>query len=66
MPKALIGRFLKAINLSLLKRQASLFTSQFGYYGSQLGDNVATISRERQQKLMIDAILSALSGTQGN
>jgi predicted esterase len=40
--------------------------SQFGYYGSQLGDNAADISREKQQKLMIDAILSALSGAQGN
>jgi len=29
--------------------------SQFGYYGSQLGDNAATISRERQQELTVDA-----------
>lgn len=35
--------------------------SQFGYYGSQLGDNAATINREQQQKIMIDAILSALN-----
>ncbi len=40
--------------------------SQFGYYGSQLGDNAATISREQQQKLMIEAILSALSVMQRN
>jgi pimeloyl-ACP methyl ester carboxylesterase len=35
--------------------------SQFGYYGSQLGDNTATISREKQQELMVAAILAALS-----
>jgi len=39
--------------------------SQFGYYGSQLGDDSATISREQQQKLMIEAILSALNRVQG-
>lgn len=38
--------------------------SQFGYYGSQLGDNAATISRERQQELTIDAILTALKSIQ--
>lgn len=38
--------------------------SQFGYYGSQLGDNSATISREQQQKITVDAILSALNGVQ--
>lgn len=36
--------------------------SQFGYYGSQLGDDAATISREAQQKLTVAAILSALHG----
>jgi len=34
--------------------------SQFGYYGSQLGDEVAAISREQQQRSTVDAILSAL------
>lgn len=34
--------------------------AQFGYYGSQLGDNRATISREQQQQLTIQAILTAL------
>ena len=34
--------------------------SQFGYYGSQLGDNPAAISREVQQKLTVEAVLSAL------
>jgi len=38
--------------------------SQFGYYGSQIGDNVATISREQQQALTVDAILSALNEVQ--
>lgn len=38
--------------------------SQFGYYGSQLGDNEATTSRERQQELTVDAILAALSFVQ--
>lgn len=38
--------------------------SQFGYYGSQLGDNTATISRERQQELTVKAILSALKSVQ--
>lgn len=35
--------------------------SQFGYFGKLLFDNPATISREQQQELTIDAILSALS-----
>jgi predicted esterase len=39
--------------------------SQFGYYGSQLGDHTATISREQQQELTVDAILSALNSVQG-
>ena len=34
--------------------------SQFGYYGSQLGDDTATISREQQQELLVEAILAAL------
>jgi surfactin synthase thioesterase subunit len=38
--------------------------SQFGYYGSQLGDNAATISRERQQELTVNAVLSALNNLQ--
>jgi len=32
--------------------------SQFGYYGSQLGDNEASISREEQQKIILNSILS--------
>jgi len=40
--------------------------SQFGYYGSQLGDNAATVSREQQQKITVDAILSALNSVQEN
>ncbi|HSM70925.1 MAG TPA: alpha/beta hydrolase [Anaerolineales bacterium] len=39
--------------------------SQFGYYGAQLGDNAATISREEQQKLTVEAILTALNDVQG-
>ena len=38
---------------------------QFGYYGKQLGDNTATISREEQQKLTVDAILTVLNSFQG-
>lgn len=40
--------------------------SQFGYYGFQPGDLVATISRERQQAILMDALLEALraSGNQ--
>ena len=38
--------------------------AQFGYYGSQLGDNAATISREQQQELTIDAIITALKSIQ--
>jgi predicted esterase len=38
--------------------------SQFGYYGSQLGDGAATISREEQQEVTIDAILKALNAVQ--
>ena len=39
--------------------------SQFGYYGTQLGDDSATISREEQQKLTVDAVLTALKNVQG-
>jgi len=38
--------------------------SQFGYYGAQLGDSSATISREQQQELMVNAILIALNRVQ--
>ncbi len=38
---------------------------QFGYYGAQLGDNSATISREQQQKLTVEAVLTALNSVQG-
>ena len=38
--------------------------SQFGYYGSQLGDNAATISREQQQEITFEAILAALNEVQ--
>jgi len=38
--------------------------AQFGYYGSQLGDNKATTSREQQQELTVEAILVALSSVQ--
>jgi pimeloyl-ACP methyl ester carboxylesterase len=34
--------------------------AQFGYYGSQLGDGRADISREQQQALTVAAILEAL------
>lgn len=35
--------------------------SQFGYYGAQLGDSPASITREEQQKRTVDVILSVLS-----
>lgn len=38
--------------------------SQFGYMGTLLGDNAATISREQQQELTVKAILEALKGIQ--
>jgi hypothetical protein len=38
--------------------------SQFGYYGEQLGDNSASITREEQQKLTVNAILDVLKGFQ--
>lgn len=36
--------------------------AQFGYYGYQLGDGQAEISREQQQVLTVAAILTALTG----
>ncbi len=36
--------------------------SQFGYYGSQLGDGQATISREAQQAQLVDLISTVLQG----
>ena len=38
--------------------------SQFGYLGKLLGDNSATISREQQQELTVDAILAVLKSIQ--
>ena len=35
--------------------------AQFGYYGTQLGDNRAEIGREQQQDLTVTAIVAALS-----
>ncbi len=35
--------------------------SQFGYFGTLLGDNRAEISREEQQEIMVSAILSMLN-----
>ncbi len=35
--------------------------SQFGYYGFQLGDNRADITREQQQQITLDNILSFIS-----
>ena len=35
--------------------------AQFGYYGFQLGDNTAGISREQQQQVTLDNILSFIS-----
>lgn len=34
--------------------------SQFGWYGTQLGDGTATISREQQQAQLLSAVLGAL------
>jgi len=39
--------------------------AQFGYYGAQLGDDSASISREEQQRLTVEAILDALNSVQG-
>jgi predicted esterase len=38
--------------------------SQFGYYGSQLGDGTAAITREQQQQLTVNAILAAIKSVQ--
>jgi len=38
--------------------------SQFGYFGTLLGDNPATISREQQQQLTVEALLAALKNIQ--
>lgn len=35
--------------------------AQFGYYGFQIGDNNASISREQQQKVTLESILSFIS-----
>jgi hypothetical protein len=35
--------------------------SQFAYYGTQLGDNKASISREEQQEIILKSILSFLN-----
>lgn len=35
--------------------------AQFGYYGSQLGDDEAEISRKEQQRIMVSAILLVLN-----
>lgn len=35
--------------------------AQFGYYGTQLGDNQASISREQQQSLTLEAMLEVLN-----
>jgi pimeloyl-ACP methyl ester carboxylesterase len=39
--------------------------SQFGYYGVQLGDNSAGISREQQQELTVEGVLAALRNFEG-
>jgi dienelactone hydrolase len=39
--------------------------SQFGYYGFQPGDWPATISREAQQRITLDALLAALEAPAG-
>jgi dienelactone hydrolase len=38
--------------------------AQFGWYGEQQGDGVATITRERQQEIVVDAIIEFLKGVQ--
>lgn len=35
--------------------------AQFGYYGFQLGDNKATITRQQQQQITLDSILSFIA-----
>lgn len=37
--------------------------AQFGYYGFQLGDNRASISREAQQKLILEKIMNFIGST---
>ncbi len=37
--------------------------AQFGYYGPQLGDNDAAISREKQQKIVVSAIIETVKST---
>jgi dienelactone hydrolase len=40
--------------------------AQFGWYGPQEGDNLATISREQQQTQVVNATLEILQKTGGN
>lgn len=40
--------------------------SQFGYYGFQLGDNRATISREQQQREVLDKVLEFITSGASN
>ena len=40
--------------------------SQFGYYGFQLGDSRATISREQQQEATLKNILEFIRGNYKN
>jgi hypothetical protein len=35
--------------------------AQFGYYGPQLGDDKATITREEQQRRLVELIMSELN-----
>jgi len=35
--------------------------AQFGYYGPQKGDGVATVSRDEQQRLTVSAILELVN-----
>lgn len=37
--------------------------SQFGYYSFQLGDNRPTISREKQQDILVDSIIQVMEGS---
>lgn len=39
--------------------------SQFGYYGFQLGDHRADISREKQQQIMLEGIISLMQAEHG-
>lgn len=55
-------------NRNLLPAESTLIPipggnhSQFGYYGHQLGDGRATISRETQQNAVVAALVSVLEG----